>query len=366
MPQIAGFRGALLVDGASVKDPTRALYLYHQVFAQGGRTVTRPMLLAAIRLAPWSEGSIRPHEATDERVRAEALARIEAAGGYTEPVFAGYRDAAREVERNTRGIDGGRPAVEKTTADGTVHRVWRMPSAEIIGKLRPVFAPKKVHILDGHATYEAMLAYANKLGADSQPQYSSAKYGLAALANLDDPTLVPAAHHRVVRGDGVTRDGVLAAAKQFFIVDKLAGAAKDLARQEAALADTVAHQPAFVCVFAGDNDAWKLTLKPDVSPVGEGVQAHKALQKYDPVILEQLFLARFAPGAGTTTVRSAAEVHAKVAEGAPLGIIMRPLTLEQIVHADELGALLPPGSTAFSPVLAGLVSFLVDPDEDLV
>lgn len=388
MPQIAGFRGALwnaakvdlanvasapiksatqlLADGALVKEPTRAMYLYHQLFALGGRTVTRSTLVAAVRLAPWTEGSVRPHEETSAKAKQSAIDSIEAAGAYTEAVFAGYRDAAREVDRLMRGIDGGRPVLETTTADGTIHRLWRVSSAEIIGKLRTLFAPKKLHVLDGHARYEGMLDHASKLGADAQPQYSSANYGLACLVNLEDPALVVAPRHRIVRGETVTRDGVLAAAKNFFIVDKLAGAAKDLARQQAALDDTVAHQPAFVCAFAGDADAWKLTLKPDVSPVGEGVAVHRALQKYDPIALEHMFLARSTPGAVTVTERSAAAVHAAVADGAQLGIIMRPLTLEQIIHADELGALLPFGSTAFVPELANLVSLFVDPDEDLV
>ena len=41
-----------------------------------------------------------------------------------------------------------------------------MSSAELIGKLRPLFAPKKLHVLDGHARYEGMLAYAAKINAD--------------------------------------------------------------------------------------------------------------------------------------------------------------------------------------------------------
>jgi uncharacterized protein (DUF1015 family) len=388
MPQIAGFRGALwnpakvdlakvvaapiknasalLADGTLVKDATRAVYLYHQVFPFQGRTIVRQSILAALRLAPWSDGSIRPHEATEASARERAIHDIEAAGAYTEAVLCGYRDGAREVDRMMRGIDGGRPVLDVTTADGTTHRVWRVASAEVIGKLRPLFSPKKLHVLDGHARYEGMLAHAEKLNADAQPQYSSAKYGLACLVNLDDPTIVVAARHRIVRGESIARDTMLDAAKQFFIVDKLAGGGMDLARQDAALADTVAHQPAFVCVFAGDADAWKITLKPDVSPVNEGVAVHRALQKYDPVVLEHMFLSRLAPGATVTTELDPAAVHAAVASGAQLGVIMRTLTLEQVIHADEVGALLPFGSTAFLPRLANLVSFFVDPDEDLV
>ena len=148
MPQIAGFRGALwdaskvqlasvvaspvtavkdrLANAELVRDPSRAMYRYHQVFTHGGRQVTRQTLVCAIRLEPWTEGHIRPHEQTDPTAREAAIHAINAAGAHTEAVFAGYRDAAREVDRLCRGVEGGKPTVDVTTPDGTIHRLWRM------------------------------------------------------------------------------------------------------------------------------------------------------------------------------------------------------------------------------------------------
>jgi hypothetical protein len=386
MPQIAGFRGALwdpskvelakvageritgvktrLANGELVRDPTRALYRYHQTFQLGTRNVTRQTVLAAVRLAPWSEGEIRPHEATDARARDAATAGIAGEGAHTAPVFAGYRDAAREVDRLFRRCEDERPTLELTTPDGTHHKLWRVASAEVMGKVRPLFAPKKLHVLDGHARYEGMLAHAEQIGADRQPQYSSAKFGLACLVNVEDPGLVVAARHRVVRGE-LDRAAVLDAARAYFIVEPLAGAAKDHARQQSALADTVGHQPAFVLVFAGQADAWKLTLKPDVSPVLEGVAVHRGVQKYEPIVLEHVFFARVAPGTSSVTEVDATRVFAALDGGAPLGVIRRPMTLDQVLHADEVGQTMPFGSTAFLPSLAHLVAFPIDPDEDL-
>ena len=110
MPAIAGFRGALwdptkvelakvvaspvsgvkdrLASGELVRDPVRAVYRYHQVFSDSGRTITRQNVIVAARLTPWSEGQIRPHEATDPTARDAAAASIAAAGAHTEPVFA--------------------------------------------------------------------------------------------------------------------------------------------------------------------------------------------------------------------------------------------------------------------------------------
>ena len=385
MPQIAGFRGILwdtskvasaatpitepkarLASGELVRDPSRAVYRYHQAFSAGPRTLVRKSWFAAIALSPWAEGSIRPHEATDPKARDRAIAGIAAAGIHTDAVIAGYRDAAGEADRLFKKPESERPIADLTTADGTNHKLWRVQSAEVIGKLRPLFAPKKLHVLDGHARYEGMLAYRDQLaGKAALATYSSANYGLVCLVNLDDPALAAGARHRIVRGAGAKRDDVLAKAKAYFIIDKLAGAAKDLGKQFAALADTVAHQPAFVAVFPGDADAYKLTLSPEISPIHEGVAVHRTIQKYDPVVVDALFLAKVAPAA---QIETTIDPNAAIAlgEGVEMGVVCKPLSIDQITRVDEVGELLPFGSTAIHPPIARLVSFAIDPDEDLI
>jgi len=388
MPQIAGLRGVLpdpsklkevvaettarrfdvakgLSAGTLVRDPGRAVYRYHQVFAdpQGGRALVRKMFLCSVRLEPWAEGLVKPHEAALPAHKASALAALQATRLQAAPVFAGYRDAAVEVERLFRKVDGERPTLEITTPDGTMHRLWRARSAELLGQLRHVFAPKKLIVLDGHALYEAMLALRDELGA-AQPLalYSSANYALMCLANLDDPGLITVPRHRVIRG-GTPSAATLAAARRYFIVEKVAGAGKDLAKQRAALADTVAHQPAFVVAWTGEPDAWKLTLSPEVSPINEGVQVHRALQRLEPVVAD-LFIERVMTGARSETLAGGEDPLAAKGEAV---LIMRPMTLEQINHVAELGQVVPSGSTGFHPALAGgLVAAAIDPDEDVV
>ncbi|TMQ15981.1 MAG: DUF1015 domain-containing protein [Deltaproteobacteria bacterium] len=389
MPQIAGLRGVLpdpaklkdvvaglggagidvakgLAAGTLVRDAGRAVYRYHQVFSEPvtGRALVRKMVVCTVRLEPWKEPLVRPHEATPPAATAAALAQIRATKLVSAPVFAGYRDPAIEIDRLFRRVDGERPTLEATTPDHTVHRLWRVQSAELIGALRHQFAPKKLCVLDGHDRYEALLAYRDELGA-KQPlaMYSSANYALSCLVNLDDPTLIVVPRHRVVRGAAPSQ-AVLAAARKHFVIDRLAGAAGDLGKQLAALADTIAHQPAFVVTWAGEPDAWKLTLSPDVSAIGEGVQVHRALQRLDPIVADQLFVARTMPDAKLEAVVSP---QAALAAKADAVILMRPLTVEQISHVVELGEVIPAGSTAFHPPLAtGLVSAIIDPDEDLV
>jgi hypothetical protein len=363
MPHIAGFRG---IVESQERDATRAIYRYHQRFAGPNRTFERKNLLIAVALSPYAEGQMRPHEATTTAARDAILTKLRADQTHTTAVLAGFRDPATEVDRLFRKLEGGKPTLETTTPDGTVHRIWRVQDAELLGKLRYYFAPRKLHLLDGHDRYEAMLAYRDELATKTPlAQYCSANYALTCLVNLEDPTLATAPRHRVARGT-IDLEQVLAAAKTHFIVDKLPGAARDVAKQFAALGETVAHQPAFILVVSGNPDAYKLTLSPDVSPFAEGAAPHRALQKLDPVVVDSLFIARTMGGATITTALDAEQAIASLDTDPGAVIVVRPLSVEQIAHVDELGQLLPAGSTAFHPPIAPLVTMPIDPDEDLV
>jgi uncharacterized protein (DUF1015 family) len=392
MAQIAGLRGVLpdpskvkevvagagpgfdaakrLASGSLVRDAGRAVYRYHQAFADpaNARMLVRKMFLCAVRLEPWTEGLVRPHEESSPAQTAARLTALRASKMQTAPVLAGYRDAALEVDRLFRRVDGDRPTLEVTTPDHTVHRLWRVQSAEVFGQLRHVFAPKKLNVLDGHDLYEALLAYRDELGAKRPlAMYSSANHGVMCLVNLHDPTLLVTLRPRVIRGAPSSQE-VLASARRYFIIDKLAGAAKDPAKQRAALADTIAHQPALVISWSGEPDAWKLTLSPDVSPVNEGIQVERALQKLDPIVTDRLFIERAMPGAKVETPATLEEALAAKPDAKPDAVvIMRPLSVEQVMHVSDTGHVLPTGSTLFYPPLApGLLSSVVEPDEDLV
>ncbi len=390
MPHVAGLRGVLpdpaklaellatpvapldlpkrLADGVLVRDAGLAVYRYHQTFAgPQDRAYTRKSTFCAVRLSEWTDGAIRPHEATTQAQRDAALAKIRANKGHTDAFLCGVRDAASEVDRVFRKVESARPTFEIKTPDGTVHKLWRAQDAELIGKLRNYFTPKKLHLLEGHDVYEGMLAYREELASKGElVMYSSANYGLACIVPMDDPALFAAARHRVIRGVTVTSEAVIAAAKKHFIVEKLSGAGVDLAKVFSSLAENVAHQPAFVAVFAGEPDAWKLTLSPEVSLISEGIKVDRALQKLDPIVVEHLFVERQLAGAQVSTEVDARKAIATLAAGANVVLITRPLTVGQIAHVDELGQLLPPQSTAFHPPMAaGIVSMIIDPDEDL-
>ena len=81
------------------RDTMPAFYLYEQKFRHDDREYTRTILFARLRLVPWSEGIVLPHEQTfgapkEDRIRIMRATRLNAS-----PVFLIYRDADGRVRQ---------------------------------------------------------------------------------------------------------------------------------------------------------------------------------------------------------------------------------------------------------------------------
>src|SRR5438105_1130394 len=80
------------------QDSARALYVYHQDFEVEGRRHTRRGFLARVRLEPFGQGRIYPHEETLSGPKADRLKLFRATAMNLSPVFGLYPDEAGEVQ----------------------------------------------------------------------------------------------------------------------------------------------------------------------------------------------------------------------------------------------------------------------------
>ncbi|MHC4610708.1 MAG: DUF1015 family protein, partial [Planctomycetota bacterium] len=81
-----------LESGALVRESQPALYVYHQVFEHDGKRYTRRKFIARLRLVPFSEGIVLPHEQTFGGPKEDRLALTKATRCNVSPVFALYTD----------------------------------------------------------------------------------------------------------------------------------------------------------------------------------------------------------------------------------------------------------------------------------
>jgi uncharacterized protein (DUF1015 family) len=195
---------------------------------------------------------------------------------------------------------------------------------------------------------------------------------------MDDPGLVVLPTHRIVHGlDGFSKDTLLTRAREYFIVDKIAGGASNPDAVRAAVADAPAHQPAFAAVFPGDPDAYRFALDPHVSPAAHGLTGHPVVLRLDVTLLHGLLLERvlgITPAAqeAQTNLRYVKDTAAALAAAKQGGetqvvFVMGAPRVADVKQVADAGEIMPQKSTYFYPKLAtGLVMAKVDPDEDLI
>ncbi len=371
---------AWLASGILKRDDRRALYRYQQSFTHAdldGRELTRVGFIAAVKLRPFADRVILPHERTLSGPKADRLALMKATQAHFSQIFTMYRDPSGDVDRAFRKTERSAPVFDVRMPDGVRHVLWRCADAETIGQVRHLMAAKKLYIADGHHRYETMLALRDELAArHNLTQYSSANYGTMFLCEMEQQGMAILPTHRVLHSvQGLTSAGLLERLKEHFLIDKLEGAARDIKKIRAAVATAPDHQPAFAVVFPGDTHAWRLTLSPQVNTIALGL-ATPQIAKLDVTLLHGLVLekvlgiSREAQEAQTNLryVKDAASAFAEVDKpGTQAVFLLGASRVDMVKHVADAGEVMPQKSTYFFPKLAsGVVMNRIEPDEDLV
>ena len=148
-----------LRQGVLREDEHPALYVYHQTFVVDGKTHTRKGFLARVRLEPFGQGKIYPHEQTLSGPKADRLALYHATGFNLSPIFGLYPDVDLEVQRAVESGLRDRTPLVATDHLGVENRLWVVTDQETHTTVRGLMAAKPVFIADGHHRYETGLKY---------------------------------------------------------------------------------------------------------------------------------------------------------------------------------------------------------------
>lgn len=91
-----------LAEGILRRDDQRSIYRYHQSFTSkelGGHPVVRRGFVCAVRLQPFSDNVVLPHERTLKGPKEDRFKLITATRAHFSQVFGLFQDPAGEVER---------------------------------------------------------------------------------------------------------------------------------------------------------------------------------------------------------------------------------------------------------------------------
>src|SRR5713226_572997 len=131
-------------DGILRQDSSRALYVYQQNFEIEGRSYTRLGFLVRVRLEPFGQGKIFPHEETMPGPKADRLNLFRATRMNLSPVFGLFPDATNEVCGILKTAVRKSPPLEATDHLGVVHRLWALADQQLISRLTGLLGPKPI------------------------------------------------------------------------------------------------------------------------------------------------------------------------------------------------------------------------------
>ncbi|HUZ83578.1 MAG TPA: DUF1015 domain-containing protein [Gaiellales bacterium] len=358
---------AWIREGVLVRDPAPAVWWHSQRFTgPDGRDHTRSGFLSAVRLSPYDEGRVRPHEQTHASAKADRLALIRAVHANLSPVFGLYDDPSGAAA--ALAPTAGAPAeMEATDDDGTVHRFWRVGDASLIAALQTALKGSEILIADGHHRYETALAYrAEQRKRDGDPGGDRPyDFMLMHLVELADPGLVVYPTHRVVLGTREVTPDLLTA----FAVRELTGTPSQV---EAGLHRIGDDRVGFAVWRGTGRPALLAELRDRSAAVLAMPGSPAALRTVDSAVLEALVLA---PMLGlldreqfltTDRVRYVRELQAATAAvdagDAGAAFLLRAPTVEQVRAVAAAGRVMPQKSTYFFPKLHS--GFLFNPLDD--
>jgi uncharacterized protein (DUF1015 family) len=178
-------------DGILEPDPP-SMYVHEVVF--GPRR--RRDLIAALRLQPYGDRVVLPHERTHRGPKEDRLALLRATKVSLEPLWFVYEGRGGGLANILDVVIGRQPAVTFRGPEGTEHRLWTVTDPALHAAVHADLEEVPLLIADGHHRYETALAYAEEVGGAAD---AASRFTLALLTDLDDPGLDVLPTHRVLK-----------------------------------------------------------------------------------------------------------------------------------------------------------------------
>src|SRR6476659_5838677 len=161
----------------STEEP--ALWVLSQDYVgPDGVARTRTGVVASLRVEPYENGTVLPHERTHRGPKEGRLRLLHATQTQLEPIFLLYEGEAPFA------VPDGPTELEVEGA-----RLWRLEDSGV----GDAFADQRLLIADGHHRYETALAYHEEVGTPASG------YMMVVLVSLEDPGLTIFPTHRVFR-----------------------------------------------------------------------------------------------------------------------------------------------------------------------
>ena len=329
-----------IADGTLVQDATPRYYIYDQSFrAPDGKNYRRRALIGLVKLEPFENRVVLPHEKTHAGPKADRLNLMRECHANLSPIFLLYADPTGDIERILENFtDAHRPEIDCAETFGSTHRLWCLDAAERNAEIQNLFSSKPLLIADGHHRYETALAFQEEMAHTGLSGYG---YMMVNLVRMESPGLAVLAIHRLL--DNLTPDNITHAITKLpkvFDVHELDTQAALMAQLEARRGKSPA-----VGLYTAD-DTYRLLIPHATAPGQLDV-----VRVQETLIKEMFQVETLADHISYTAYANDAVTHVKSGAGR-VALLMNPTPVEQVLEVAMAGSIMPQKSTYFYPKMA--------------
>jgi uncharacterized protein (DUF1015 family) len=352
---------AWLSAGILKRDRRPAIYPYAQGFAHNGKTYHRRGFICLVRLSPFGDGHVIPHEKTHAGPIEDRLKLMRATGVQLSPIFGLFNDARGEVSKLLYQ-NAGRPELDGTL-DSVRNQLWSVTDNVVENQVIDLMGTKPIYIADGHHRYTTALQYQKEIeqaSGGALPPEHPANYCMFVLVGMQNDGLLILPTHRMIGGvESFNIDRFVRAVGSNFTVTQASSPADEIDE----FADRTLHSapPHTFGLYDGRTQKlYQLTSEnPDILAKLE--PSHSAAwQRLDGAILQRYLLDEVIKpsfGEGKEIIKgytaNPREILEKVNDkNYQIALLLRPTPLHALEELGKAGEVMPQKSTYFFPKLA--------------
>ncbi len=329
-----------IADGTLVQDATPRYYIYDQSFsAPNGKNYTRRALISLVKLQPFENRVVLPHEKTHAGPKIDRLNLMRECHANLSPIFLLYADPTGDIEQIMESFtDAHPPEIDCTETFGSTHQLWCLDDAERNNEIQNLFSSKPLLIADGHHRYETALAFRDEM---AQTGLSGYGYMMVNLVRMESPGLAVLAIHRLL--DNLSSNQIAHAITKLPEVFEV----HDIDTQANLMAklDTLKGKSAAVGIYTAD-DKYRLLIPRSTEP-----RQLDVVLVQETLIKEMFQVETLADHISYTAYTDDATTHVKSGTGR-VALLMNPTPVEQVLEVAMAGSIMPQKSTYFYPKMA--------------
>ena len=327
-------------DGTLAQDATPRYYIYDQSFnAPDGKNYTRRALIGLVKLEPFENRVVLPHEKTHAGPKADRLNLMRECHANLSPIFLLYADPTGDIEQIMESFtDTHQPDIDCAETFGSTHQLWCLDDTERNNEIQNLFSSKPLLIADGHHRYETALAFRDEMVHTGLSGYG---YMMVNLVRMESPGLAVLAIHRLLDNLSLDKiDHAIAKLPEVFEVHNIDTQANLMAKL-----DTLKGKSSAVGMYTADNN-YRLLI-PHSTTSG---QLDVTLVQ-ETLIKEMFQIETLADHISYTAYADDAVAHVK-GSADRVALLMNPTPVEQVLEVAMAGSIMPQKSTYFYPKMA--------------